>query len=171
MEAQEMALGRPLSAAEKKEAQAKLQAEADAEAEADIEAAAAQPAGPVVASNLSLDQIHKEGMEMQPAPQDRAVSASALAVAQAALAAAEEPTGTPAKDPYETEEGDDEEEEALVRRIAWIEYYVSKGELDKARELGWSGDMSFLGLNEDGTPMDADAAAGASGSQSNMHRI
>jgi len=192
MEAQEMALGRPLSAAEKKEAQAKLQAEAeaearaeaDAEAEADIEAAAAQPAAPVVASNLSLDQIHKEGMEMEPAPQDRAASASALAVAQAALAAAEEPTGTPAKDPYETEEaddesalqsegeqGDEEEEEALVRRIAWIEYYVSKGELDKARELGWSGDMSFLGLNEDGTPMEADAAAGASGSQSNMHRI
>merc|ERR1719163_2599081 len=176
MEAQEMALGRPLSAAEKKEAQAKLQAEAeaearaeaDAEAEADIEAAAAQPAAPVVASNLSLDQIHKEGMEMEPAPQDRAASASALAVA-------EEPTGTPAKDPYETEEaddesalqsegeqGDEEEEEALVRRIAWIEYYVSKGELDKARELGWSGDMSFLGLNEDGTPMEADAAAGAS---------
>ena len=121
---------------------------------------------------------------MEPAPQDRAASASALAVAQAALAAAEEPTGTPAKDPYETEEaddesalqsegeqGDEEEEEALVRRIAWIEYYVSKGELDKARELGWSGDMSFLGLNEDGTPMEADAAAGASGSQSNMHRI
>merc|ERR1719327_149719 len=180
-----MALGRPLSAAEKKEAQAKLQAEAeaearaeadaeaDAEAEADIEAAAAQPAAPVVASNLSLDQIHKEGMEMEPAPQDRADSASALAVAQAALAAAEEPTGTPAKDPYETEDaddeaalqsegeqGDEEEEEALVRRIAWIEYYVSKGELDKARELGWSGDMSFLGLNDDGTPMD-DAEEGS----------
>ena len=44
-----------------------------------------------------------------------------------------------------------------MRRIAWIEYYVSKGELDKARELGWSGDMSFLGLNDDGTPM-AEAA-------------
>ena len=29
----------------------------------------------------------------------------------------------------------DDDEEALVRRIAWIEYYVSKGELDKAREL------------------------------------
>ena len=41
-----------------------------------------------------------------------------------------------------------------MRRIAWIEYYVSKGDLDKARELGWSGDMSFLGLNDDGTPLD-----------------
>ena len=69
-----------------------------------------------------------------------------------------------------------------VRRIAWIEYYVSKGDLDKARELGWSGDMSFLGLNDDGTPMDdpeeggADQAegggeAGLAREDSSMHRI
>ena len=76
-------------------------------------------------------------------------------------------------DPYEprAQGEDDEEEEALVRRIAWIEYYVSKGELDKARELGWSGDMSFLGLNEDGTPMAQESAPQSSLSQSNMHRI
>ena len=62
-----------------------------------------------------------------------------------------------------------------MRRIAWIEYYVSKGELDKARELGWSGDMSFLGLNDDGTPM-AEAAEEAAeepllDAPEAMHRI
>jgi len=61
-----------------------------------------------------------------------------------------------------------------VRRIAWIEYYVSKGDLEKARELGWSGDMSFLGLNDDGTPMDDPEQGGANEGveeDSSMHRI
>lgn len=93
----------------------------------------------------------------------------------------------PAKDPYEAapaeeseeekEEGEDEEEdeEGLVRRIAWIKYYVMQGELDKARELGWSGDMSFLEGDEEGLSDAAPAGAApvqtTSISQSNMHRI
>jgi len=64
----------------------------------------------------------------------------------------------------------DDDEEALVRRIAWIEYYVSKGDLDKARELGWSGDMSFLGLNDDGTPLD-DPEEPMAEDPGGMHRI
>jgi len=102
--------------------------------------------------------------------QGRSVSADAMAEADAALAMMDDPSDEGDDEAAPTGEGDDKEE-AMVRRIAWIEYYVSKGELDKARELGWSGDMSFLGLNEDGTPKEADAAAGASGSQANMHRI
>ena len=37
----------------------------------------------------------------------------------------------------------------------------------QARELGWSGDMAFLGLNDDGTPLPEEGDDDAS----NMHRI
>ena len=42
--------------------------------------------------------------------------------------------------------GDDEEEdeEEMIRRLAWIKYYVKNGDTDKALELGWDGDMSFI---------------------------
>lgn len=42
--------------------------------------------------------------------------------------------------------GDEEEEdeEEMIRRLAWIKYYVKNGDTDKALELGWDGDMSFI---------------------------
>jgi hypothetical protein len=158
-------------------------------------------------SNLSLEDIEAAPAAQKAAEAQSASSKTmeAAAAAAAALAAAEMvsgPTGgtdSPAKepyDPYETENddskpesgktsqgdgtGDEEDEEALVRRIAWIEYYVGKGELDKARELGWSGDMSFLGLADDGTPLPASGDGtplpqsgdySAADGGSSMHRI
>merc|ERR1712021_154099 len=42
--------------------------------------------------------------------------------------------------------GDEEEEdeEEMIRRLAWIKYYVKNSDTDKALELGWDGDMSFI---------------------------
>merc|ERR1711865_636070 len=42
--------------------------------------------------------------------------------------------------------GDEEEEdeEEMTRRLAWIKYYVKNSDTDKALELGWDGDMSFI---------------------------
>lgn len=78
----------------------------------------------------------------------------------------------------EFEGEDDEPEEALVRRIAWIKYYVGRGELDQARDLGWNGDLSFIeGEGEqDRTTQGATAAASSSEvsdaiAHTSMHRI
>ena len=42
--------------------------------------------------------------------------------------------------------GDEEEEdeEEMIRRLAWIRYYVKNNDTDKALELGWDGDMAFM---------------------------
>merc|ERR1740130_293956 len=40
--------------------------------------------------------------------------------------------------------GDEEDEEEMIRRLAWIKYYVKNSDTDKALELGWDGDMSFI---------------------------
>merc|ERR1712021_153846 len=37
-----------------------------------------------------------------------------------------------------------EDEEEMIRRLAWIKYYVNNSNTDKALELGWDGDMSFI---------------------------
>lgn len=141
--------------------------------------------------------------EPEPEPELEVVSVSVLEV-EATPAAADqvpvqtEPTAAPApaqdvptdeyyvKEPADDEydskneeaEGEGEEdEEALVRRVAWIKYYVTQGDEEQARQLGWNGDYAFLELNDDGTPMEAEAPAGAppaapeSLSQTNMHRI
>ena len=58
---------------------------------------------------------------------------------------------------------DDEDEEEMIRRLAWIKYYVKEGDTDKALELGWDGDMSFITNADDGAaaaPAAAPAAAG-----------
>ena len=88
-------------------------------------------------------------------------------------AAAESATPPPGAAPAVAGESDeDEDEEALVRRVAWIKFYVTQGDMEKARELGWNGDMSFL----DGEP-DTAPAAGEAGeaktvvAQTSMHRI
>ena len=52
---------------------------------------------------------------------------------------------------------------ATLRRLAWIKYYVKEGNPDKALELGWDGDLSFIAM--DGEPGEAapGASMGASG--------
>ena len=49
-------------------------------------------------------------------------------------------------------EDEDEDEEALVRRVAWIKYHVKQGEVERAFELGWNGDMSLLDGEADVAP-------------------
>jgi len=39
---------------------------------------------------------------------------------------------------------EEEDEEEMIRRLAWIKYYVKNSDTDKALELGWDGDMSFI---------------------------
>jgi len=41
-------------------------------------------------------------------------------------------------------DGEEEDEEEMIRRLAWIKYYVKNSDTDKALELGWDGDMSFI---------------------------
>jgi len=61
--------------------------------------------------------------------------------------------------------GDEEEEdeEEMIRRLAWIKYYVKNSATDKALELGWDGDMSFITAS-DGlvSSMSSNPAAGGS---------
>merc|ERR1719272_1534380 len=65
--------------------------------------------------------------------QQEAPSASASAMAPASPSDMQTP-------------GDEEEEdeEEMIRRLAWIKYYVKNSDTDKALELGWDGDMSFI---------------------------
>ena len=46
--------------------------------------------------------------------------------------------------------GDEEEEdeEEMIRRLAWIRYYVKNNDTDKALELGWDGDMAFMAASD-----------------------
>jgi len=63
-------------------------------------------------------------------------------------------------------EEEEEDEEEMIRRLAWIKFYVKNGETNKALELGWDGDMSFIAAN-DAEPQFAESAgpgAGAGGS-------
>ena len=43
----------------------------------------------------------------------------------------------------------------VSRRLAWIRHSVLRGDVGKAWALGWNGDMSALGLKEDGTAVAA----------------
>merc|ERR1740130_466446 len=69
-----------------------------------------------------------ESSSQQEAP---AASASAMAPA----------TPSDMQTPGDEEEEDEEE---MIRRLAWIKYYVKNSDTDKALELGWDGDMSFI---------------------------
>ena len=46
-------------------------------------------------------------------------------------------------------------DEEGARRLAWIRHSVLRGDVGKAWALGWNGDMSALGLKEDGTAVAA----------------
>ena len=62
------------------------------------------------------------------------------------------------------EEGEDaEDEEEMIRRLAWIKYYVKEGQPDKALELGWDGDTAFIAADGDATASATDPSAGGSG--------
>ena len=56
-------------------------------------------------------------------------------------------------------EEDEEDEEEMIRRLAWIKFYVKNGETDKALELGWDGDMSFI--TEGGQPNEGGGSGGS----------
>ena len=103
-----------------------------------------------------------DGPAEDPYPDEADVEAAAAVAAESA----EAPAGAaPAED-------EDEDEEALVRRVAWIKYYVTQGEMDKARELGWNGDMSFLDGEGDAAPAPEEGGeAKTVVSQTSMHRI
>lgn len=94
-------------------------------------------------------------------------------VEAAAAVAAESTTPPPGAAPAAAgEEDEDEDEEALVRRVAWIKYYVTQGDMEKARELGWNGDMSFLDGEADTAPAAEEAGeAKTVVAQTSMHRI
>jgi len=105
-------------------------------------------------SEVSADDVIVTDVAATPAaaPEANADVAGVAAVASVATVAAA------ATDEGE-EDGEEESEEALIRRVAWIKYYVTQGDLEKARDLGWNGEMSFLELNEDGTPIESPAPA------------
>lgn len=61
--------------------------------------------------------------------------------------------------------GDEEEDAAEGRRIVdSIKHSLFRGDLDRARVLGWNGDMASLGVNENGTLIAADCGTGGSDS-------
>merc|ERR1711865_1185435 len=58
---------------------------------------------------------------------------------------------------------EEEDEEEMIRRLAWIKYYVKNSDTDKALELGWDGDMSFITAS-DGLVSSMSSNPAASGS-------
>merc|ERR1719272_2747213 len=86
-----------------------------------------------------------ESSSQQEAP---AASASAMAPA----------TPSDMQTPGDEEEEDEEE---MIRRLAWIKYYVKNSDTDKALELGWDGDMSFITASDGKVTSDPVASGSA----------
>jgi hypothetical protein len=67
---------------------------------------------------------------------------------EAAAAASAMTPGTP-YNMHSPGDEEEEDEEEMIRRLAWIKYYVKYNENDKALELGWDGDMSFITASDE----------------------
>ena len=133
---------------EREEARLKAEEAARLAAAKAAEAKAAEDARRAEVARLAAAARMVAAAEAKPTPGDLADR-----VVRRLAAAAADQQDEEDEEGEEGEEGEEEDEEEEERRLAWIRHFVVRGELAKARALGWSGDVQGLvdmGLEQSG---------------------